>query len=470
MQNFFRNSIFAKLLALILLTIVLCVPLAQVDGLIDERGKSQDMAAAELAQTHAGVQVLIGPVLVVPYVERWREVELDEKGQVRKSTPRSKDRTHLVFPEKLALQGAMKPEERYRGIFKVLFYQLAATASGHFEPFDPASLPHTEKDSTFEVKSVVLALGLSDPRGIAGSPQLKLAGQPLRFAQRVPHVPDGSVLGQGVHAPLTDAARQAFDGKQRMVFDMKLDLVGHERLAIAPVANETTAQIQSSWPHPSFGGRFLAADRDVKESGFSASWKVSSLGTAAAKQVEMSIGATDPARQQPALDTFHVSLVQPLSVYSMSNRAVKYGALFVGLTLMAAFMFELFRKLRIHAVQYGLVGLSIALFFLLLLALSEKVGFALAYGIAAGASVLLLAVYFAAVLQGWLRGLGLAGFVGVLYGALYLLLASESNALLLGALLLFGMLATLMIATRRVDWYAFSIAADEKPIEVSLRA
>jgi inner membrane protein len=140
----------------------------------------------------------------------------------------------------------------------------------------------------------------------------------------------------------------------------------------------------------------------------------------------------------------------------MSTRAAKYGLLFIGLVLMAAFMFELFRRLPLHPVQYGLVGLSIAVFFLLLLALSEKVAFWLAYACAAGASVLLLAVYFSAVLRGWRRGLSFAAYVALLYGALYGLLASESNALLLGALLVFGMLAALMLATRRVDWYALS--------------
>ena len=151
-----------------------------------------------------------------------------------------------------------------------------------------------------------------------------------------------------------------------------------------------------------------------------------------------------------------MGLVEPQNVYAMATRAVKYGLLFVALTLMAAFMFELFKDLRLHPIQYGLVALSITLFFLLLLALSEKVAFGIAYGAAASASALLLAVYFSAVLQSWKRGLGLGAFVGVQYGALYMLLRSEDNALLLGALLLFGMLGLLMLATRRVDWYALS--------------
>jgi inner membrane protein len=168
---------------------------------------------------------------------------------------------------------------------------------------------------------------------------------------------------------------------------------------------------------------------------------------------------TARGHQPVALDTFDVSLIQPQNPYSMADRAVKYGSLIVGLVLMATFMFELFRKLRLHPVQYGLVGLSIALFFLLLLALSEKLAFGLAYGLAAGASVALLLVYFSAVLQSWLRGLSLAGFVGVLYGVLYSLLMSEDNALLMGSLLVFAMLAALMLVTRKVNWYALTPAS-----------
>jgi inner membrane protein len=262
---------------------------------------------------------------------------------------------------------------------------------------------------------------------------------------------------------------------------MKLGLVGQDTLSMVPIAEETTAHLSSPWAHPSFGGRFLAAQREVTPRGFDAHWRVSSLVTSAREQVRAGLSergeagaaataaavvATGPRNLGP-LQTFDVSLAQPINVYSMSTRAGKYGALFIGLVVMAAFMFELFRRQRMHPVQYGLVGLSIALFFLLLLALSEKLAFWLAYASAASASVLLLGIYFSAVLQSWKRGAGFGAFVAVLYGALYGLLASESNALLLGALLTFGMLTVLMLATRKVDWYALSAGNPRMPEPVS---
>jgi inner membrane protein len=459
-----KNSIFTKLIALGAVFLVLYIALGSIGSLIDERGQSQQQATAELAATHAGPQTLVGPLLVVPYVEQWTSDE--QRAQAVKSVDKdgatvSKDVVktvrvtnrregiHLVFPQRLDIDGKLTPQERYRGIFTVLFYDLQARLTGTLPAFDPADVPHLQRDSSIELGAPMIAVSLTDVRGISGAPQLSAAGEALSFGQRIPGATEASWLGRGVHAPLTGAALQAFNKRQPVPFDLRLGLIGQQHLAIAPLADDTTAHLQSPWPHPSFGGRFLATQRTVGDAGFDARWAVSSLVSGARAQV---LDSTASGRK--SLDTFDITLAQPLNVYALSTRAVKYGALFIGLVLAAAFMFEVLRKLRMHPVQYILVGLSIALFFLLLLALSEKMDFTLAYACAASAGVLLLAVYFSAVLKGWRRGVSLGGFVGVLYAALYGLLVSENDALLLGSLLLFGILALLMIATRRVDWYA----------------
>jgi len=455
-----KNSATLKLLTLLLLTLLLCVPLARIGWLVSERGATRQQAAQELAATYAGAQTLVGPVLVVPYVERWSEAQLDEQGKLKGRIARSRQATHLVYPERLEINGTVSPQERQRGIFSVLFYDLQGAWTGSFAPTNSAAIARTEKDSIVELQPPSLAFGLSDVRGIQGAPVLLLAGEALRFVPGMPFAAEGSLLAQGIHAPLTGAALKAFEAKQPLAMDLRMAVVGQQNLSMAPVAEDTSAQLAIHWPHLSFGGRFLAAQRTQTQKGFEARWAVSSLVSAAGRQVTASVQApaSGPRPQVQALDTFDVSLIQPQNTYSMSDRAVKYGALFVGLTLMAAFMFELFRKLRLHPVQYALVGLSIALFFLLLLALSEKLAFSLAYGLASGASVVLLMVYFSAVLQGWRRGLSLAAFVGLLYAALYGLLVSEDNALLMGSLLVFGMLAALMLLTRKIDWYALSPA------------
>jgi inner membrane protein len=464
MKDLLSNSVIAKVLLLVLLTLLATLPLGQINGLIQERGSSRERAAHELATAHAGAQVLAGPLMVVPYTERWTVDEKDDKGNFKGRANHQKLSHHVVYPEKSVLEGKLTPQERYRGIFTVLFYDLKGSFRGHFAPFDPATLPHTEKASTIEMQPPVLGFALSDIRGLQGAPTLALAGAAGRWQPRIPGMPEDSWLSHGVHAPLPEAALQAWNAKQPLEFRMGLTVVGQERLSIVPLADENTARLTSDWPHPSFGGEFLALRRTVSERGFEAQWEVSSLVSAARTQLLRGTPKGHPRGDvAERLDSFDVSLVEPLNVYAMSSRAVKYGLLFVALTFMAAFMFELFRKLRLHPVQYGLVGLSITVFFLLLLALSEKIDFLLAYGIAAGASVLLLTIYFSAVLQGWRRGLGLGAFVAVLYAALYGLLSSEDNALLLGSLLLFGLLGLMMIATRRVDWYALSAPRAPQP-------
>lgn len=457
MKSLFAQSSLTKVIVLGLLTLLAALPLAHISGLISERGQSRQQAAHELAVRHAGPQVLTGPMLVIPYTERWVEDQQDEKGLVKARIARSKQRVHIVFPERSDLKGTLKAQERYLGIFNVLFYDLQGAFTGRFPAFDPASVPHSEKGSTIELQAPVLALAMSDLRGLRGAPALQLAGKTAGWLPRVPGVPDGWLAG-GIHAPLPAEARQAFDARQPLPFNLEMALVGQERLSIVPLADENTAHLTSDWPHPSFGGEFLAASREVTERGFDARWAVSSLVSSARSQLLKGMQARreGPVERGENLDSFDVSLIEPLNVYSLTSRAVKYGLLFVGLVLMAAFMFELFARLRLHPVQYGLVGLSITFFFLLLLALSEKIAFGLAYASAAGASTLLLTVYFAAVLRGWKRGLGLGAYIGVLYAALYGLLSSEDNALLLGSLLLFGLLGLLMLGTRRVDWYALS--------------
>lgn len=452
MKNLLSHSAFTKVLLLAALTLLSVLPLSQISGLIHERGASLDQAKQALAAAHAGPQTLAGPVIVVPYVERWVEEIRADDGKLKQTVPHRRELVHIVFPEKLDLRGELGAQERYRGIFTVQFYDLKAGITGRFPRFDAAAIKPGNAAATVEIGAPLLALSLSDIRGLQGAPALTLAGESGRWLPRVPGLPDSSLLARGIHVPLAGAALQAWKKGESIDWAMRLSLVGQERLAIVPLADETTAHLKSAWPHPSFGGAFLATRRTVSENGFEAEWAVSSLASAARTQLLRG----DAAGRAGALDTFDVSLVEPLNVYAMATRAVKYGLLFVGLTLMAAFMFELFRDLRLHPVQYGLVGLAITLFFLLLLALSEKVDFAIAYAVAAAASVLLLTVYFSAVLRGWRRGLGLGGYVAVLYAALYGLLSSEDNALLLGALLLFGLLGLLMIATRRVDWYALS--------------
>jgi inner membrane protein len=242
----------------------------------------------------------------------------------------------------------------------------------------------------------------------------------------------------------------------RAAFSLDLDLAGMERLDIVPAAGETNVSLRSPWPHPSFGGRFLPETRSVSERGFEAAWRMSDLGANVRQAFQRCLQSKCDAY---LAGSFGVSLVQPVDVYQKTYRALHYGILFVGLTFALFFLYEVICGLRVHPVQYALVGLALVAFFLLLLALAEHVGFGLAYGLGAAACVALVGAYVRIALGSSARAASLAALLAALYGALYVVLGSEDYALLMGALLVFAALAAFMLVTRRLDWYAVSAAA-----------
>jgi inner membrane protein len=157
--------------------------------------------------------------------------------------------------------------------------------------------------------------------------------------------------------------------------------------------------------------------------------------------------------------------MEPINIYSLSDRATKYGFLFVCLTFAAIFLFEILKSLAIHPAQYALVGLALAMFFLLLLSLSEHMDFLVAYLIATTACVTLIGIYLSAVLHSGKRGFAAGAMLAGLFGSLYGLLESEDNALMLGSLLLFVLLSLAMLTTRRLDWYRLSPSIGNNPID-----
>ena len=261
--------------------------------------------------------------------------------------------------------------------------------------------------------------------------------------------------------------------------EFAFSLEGMESLAVAPLGERNTVTIESPWPHPQFNGDFSPRKREINADGFRAEWEVSALASNAQAQylagrilpaVAGDAAAYSGARspEQGESEAIGVSLVEPVNVYSMADRATKYGILFVLLTFVGFFMFETIKRLRIHPIQYGLVGLALAIFFLLLVALSEHIDFGVSYLGASVACIGLLGYYVSHVLHSWWRGLGFAAMLGTLYAALYGLLISEDSAMVLGAGLLFLVLAAIMVVTRKVDWYAVGAYMSEPPARRSV--
>ncbi|PWF54890.1 cell envelope integrity protein CreD [Massilia glaciei] len=444
-----QKTLLFKILFILGLMLLILIPLGMIDETIGQRGEFRAQAVAGIAAENVREQTVVGPILVRPYTEDYVEkVEETEKGVTTvRLEKRSVDRRQIVYPNELQVAGEVLIERRYRGIHKVLVYGGRHGFKGDFVLPAGADLARNSPTSTITWGKPFVALAIDDVRGIKNIPTLQLGTQEAEFRA-------GTGLNaskSGLHASI--APDQLLDDA-RLPFSFQLRLDGIERLSFVPIAKNNAVKLGSNWPHPQFGGNFLPeiANRVIGQNGFKAQWNISSLATDAQGQFTLLENAGG-ARGVAGLDSFRVGFIEPINVYSMAERATKYGLLFVALTFAAFFLFEVLKQLPVHPIQYLLVGLALVLFFLLLVSLSEHIAFGLAYVIATIVCVVLIGFYLAAVLRDGKRGMGFGAALGLLYAALYGLLISENNALVLGSLLLFALLAGLMVATRKVDWY-----------------
>ena len=428
-----------KLLALAAVLLALLWALAQVSGIVAEREARLREAQAGVAASLAGPQLLAGPVLQRQCTETWETEQGSGKDRTRVTEKR--EFTLRSTPGTLSMDARATMEPRHRGIFRVQGYVLQATLTAQWADLAALQPAREHEGSRLACAAPVLWVEVADARGIR-SARVQARGIELP-------VQPGSLRAdpaQGVHAGLQALWPQVeVPAAEPLQVKVLLDLAGSQRLAVVPAGELTQVRLVSDWPHPSFGGRFSPVAQKVHDQGFDASWQVSALASTAAR--DMRAGATE-------LQSFSVDFIDPVNAYVLSDRATKYGLLFIVLTFVAVGLVEVLRRLRVHPVQYLLVGSALTVFFLLLVSLSEHLPFSVSYLAASAACTALLAYYGSHVLGGWRAGAVFGAALGVLYGALYVLLQLEQTALVLGSVLLFAVLAGVMVATRKLDWYA----------------
>lgn len=433
-----RDSVVFKLLVIGALILALLIPLAMVRGLISERQMRHEQAASKVAASWGLEQTLGGPVLRVPY---------ELRGKNEDGKPVTWMQTAYFLPETLAIDGRVEPELRSRGIFEVVVYRTNLRWVGSFRRPSFAEWGIPEEQVHWE--KAELAMGIPDMRGIRRGVKMKWAGRSLDLA------PGGGVEGmwsRGLRTPVPGLGGARAGEPYAFSYDLVLD--GSRELKFLPLGQQTTVKLASPWPDPSFIGAYLPESRQVRKDGFTASWSVPYFGRSYPQQWRSSEAGTVASEDSIQASALGVSLFVPVAAYQQTERSVKYGVLFLLLTFLTFFLYEVFNPFSLHPMQYLLVGSAICLFYLLLLSISEHAAFGLAYAVASVATVTLIGGYSAAILRGRARALGTAGALAALYGYLYVLLQAEDYALLLGSLGLFLILALVMYVTRRIDWYA----------------
>jgi inner membrane protein len=437
-----------KLGIALLIGLALTVPLFCVWLMVYDREQQSMQAQAGIAEGWGGPQTLGGPLLVIPYRATVTET-VTESG---KPVIRTRQVWHelALSPESVELASEVRPERRKRSIYEAVVYEASVRGKARFA-MPPDLARFGVATAELAPDRAELRFAVSDPRGLSPHPRVSAGGRALRL-----HPGRGSNLARGGgFFAWFDAAELA---GSPLDVSFAYEVRGNGSLSLTPRAGDTVWRMKSPWPHPSFQGGFLPERRQVGADGFEATWRVGNLAlgqSLVAAGPAAGGGPPDPA-ETADIDARSgqagVSLIEPVDLYSQVDRAAKYGFLFIGFTFLAFLLFDLIGGARVSGVEYLLVGAALILFFVLLLAFAEVIGFTLAYLAASAAIIGLETAYSAAVLASWRRAAFIFGLLSALYLVLYILLSLEAYSLLIGSLLLFAALAAVMYLTRHLNW------------------
>ncbi len=425
-----------KLVWVILVAGILIIPLMFVYALVYDREQQSQMAQQTITEGWGGPQTVTGPVLVIPYIEEVTSTEmLDGQSRVRSTQVR---REMFVSPTRQSLETDIAPDRRGYAIYESIVFEGAVSGQAQFDiPEDLERLGVKEESLQFD--QLELRFGVSDPRGLTDSSSVLVDGEPARL---LPGNGPTATSGSGF------STYAEWSGNEPLNVSWNYGIRGSQSLSMIPRGGETEWSVSSTWPHPSFTGT-PPNEREISAEGFTAEYAgITNLALSQRLAALEDSYGTAPVT---------IGLVDPVDLYSQVDRAVKYGFLFIGFTFATFLMFDIIGGARVAAAEYLLTGTGLILFFVMLLAFAEMIGFAWAYIVAAAAVIGLLTAYSAAVLGTWRRAGFIGGMLTGLYALLYVLLNMETYSLIIGSLLLFLALAGVMYMTRQINWSAVTV-------------
>ncbi|MCD4749587.1 MAG: cell envelope integrity protein CreD [Thermoanaerobaculales bacterium] len=430
----------ARLVGVAFLALILLIPLQMVRSVIQERYQTYSGVVREIAGSWSGDQRVAGPILIVPYTEKVavRDQFITPQGEKKVGERwETYERRAIILPELLSYDGSLAPEIRRRGIYRVQVYSADLEISAAFRDLQATIETLSSKERLEDIRwsEAVVGFGLSDPRGIVEVEGFEINGHSVQVR---PGTTLSDVFPRGFHAPVGDVASDSLDVR------LPINIRGSGGFRFLPLGATTRASIRSDWPHPSFVGDVLPAVREISDDGFSAEWTIPLLNRSYPQAWSncMAVGIDEIEAG--------VRLFEPVALYDLVTRAVKYGLLFITLTFLTLGLIEFVMDTRLSLVQYLLIGVALALFFLLLIALAEHMGFATAYLLASATVVVINTLYCAAILPRRSLAAAVGGVLTAIYGILYTILRAEDYALLGGTLLLVVALTITMYFTRRI--------------------
>lgn len=431
------NKTFFKAVITGILILVMMIPTVFVSNLVTERQQRQADVVKEVSSKWAFNQTVSGPYIYLPYTVN----QVDANNKLVVVTK------HLwILPENLTINGNITPEIRPRSIYKVLLYKSNLQTKGNFVVNIPKSIPA----ASLQLADAKICFGISDFKGIEERLTITFNDSSYELS---PGLPAGDIDQTGLSAPINLTET---DFGKSIGYNMQLKIKGSEQLHFVPLAGNSSVELNSAWSDPSFDGNNLPGDRKVDKNGFAAKWTINKanlpFGT-----VLQGDEITKTTQDKAAFDknnfAFGVSMLQPADQYAKTMRSVKYAILFIGLTFSLFFIVELMQKKPLHPVQYVLVGLALVIFYTLLLSVSEFLLFDQAYAIAATGTILLISLYANSHFKNWKTATLFGGVLSGLYAFIFILIRLEDTALLVGSIGLFLVLAMVMYASRKINWY-----------------
>jgi inner membrane protein len=433
-SQWFRNSITVRLLGMGVILLLLLIPMSMVESLIYERIHHHSTVKYEIADSWGKSQVIGGPILTVPY-----ETTYEFLDPITKEPKVNRQRfTSHFLAEDLQITGEMIPEIRHRGIYNVTVYESHLNLEGKF---------HFPQDKRWPVENVeilwneaILSVEIPDLRGVQENIIIDFSGEEIPMnAGLAP----GSPLMGGVSCPIELDPENA----KELDFNFNIKLRGSDGLSFHPWAKNTEVNIQSDWTAPSYFGAFPPDEiNEDTSNGFKAGWQVLHLN----RNIPQTFQSIPNDLYQYS---FGVRLNEETNDYKSTERAAKYAVLFIALTFLTFFIIQISKGIKLHPVQFMLVGLSLCVFYILLLSLGEHIGFKWAYTIAGLSIIALIGTYMKAAFNSNKLAWLVVSVMGLLYFFIYVIIQLVDFALLVGSIGLFIALATLMFASRRMDWY-----------------
>lgn len=452
-NRWIQESIMVKLFSIGILIIILLIPTAWIQNLIEERQQRADEVMDEITSKWSGSQTISGPVLVVPFTRQ----EVIDKGKEGVEITNHIEKAFFL-PDQLDIQGKVTPDILHRGIFDAVVYSTTLQIRSSFSQPDFKTLNIPE--NMIHWKDAYLGFGITDLRGITENPDVKVGettltaeptsnlGMAVNRSDPEPerrtstsasytHYTSGGIL-----AKLNLQGPENFNGH----VSLNISLKGSKRLNFVPAGKTTSVKLSGTWNDPSFDGEFLPEARTISENGFVASWKVLHFNRPFSQQwvgTDQHLGGSE----------FGVKLLIPVDQYQKSIRTSKYGVLIILLTFISLFLVEVTQKVRIHPFQYILIGAALTIYYTLLLSISEHFGYNISYVVASLSTVGLISLYATTFLNGRKLSWLFAGLLTVFYTFIFVIIQEQDLSLLLGSIGLFIIIALLMYFSRKIQWY-----------------